>query len=266
MIHSPLATSPGLTAPLRASPASRSAALETLVRNAVMGAIEHDDVQGLLRLLKIDPLAQARFLRVVNSPLFGRGQAVGCAAEALGLLGIRAAAFIALVSSFDYGFSRRRHGSRLETIRAHSLRTAVLSRHIAGLAGLAAQAEHLFAAGLLHDVAAMLRPIAPQEGRAGHHCSAASAQLMSAWRLPDVIVHAIAGAGDPMDRKSGPIEGPRELLSIAHHFEHLLCPGHVPEIAELFALGQALNADLREVVVAVHEARDDLGRCLVSRT
>lgn len=237
----------------------RVSPLESVVKQAASRALDGDDVTGLLAVLQIDPLTAARYLRVANSALFGRMHRVGSAAEAMELLGRRASAMIALVSSFDYGFSSRRRDDRLELARRHCLQTAVLAQQLAGCGGLAPHAEQLFLAGLLHDIAGMLRPMA-NEGADFHSATPDSARrsadLLNSWHLPHVIVNAIAehalaqGSGRP------PAPGPGRVLWIAHEFTHLIVGPDEVSTHDLDALLVLLRASRPAVAMTLRAARE----------
>jgi HD-like signal output (HDOD) protein len=237
----------------------RISPLENAVKQAASRALDDDDVTGLLAVLQIDPLTAARYLRVANSPLFGRKHGVGSTIEAMDVLGRRASAMIALVSSFDYGFSSRRRDDRLELARRHSLQTAVLAQQMATCAGLAWHAEELFVAGLLHDIAGMLRSVANES--TDSHASPAdsarcSADLLHSWHLPRLIVGAIAEQAQAEGSGRPPAPGPGRALWVAHQFTALVTERGEPGVDELRALAVLLDAPTSAVVVALHAARD----------
>lgn len=236
----------------------RVSPLENVVKQAASRALDGDDVTGLLAVLQIDPLTAARYLRVANSPLFGRRRGVGSAAEAMDLLGRRASAMIALVSSFDYGFSSRRRDDRLELARRHSLQTAVLAQEFAFCAGQARHAGELFVAGLLHDIAGMLRPTAnegtdrPSSTADSARCSA---DLLNSWHLPRLIVDAIAEEAQAEGSGRPPAPGPGRVLWVAHQFTPLLAGDSEPGDEERRALAVLLDAAESDVISRLRAAR-----------
>jgi HD-like signal output (HDOD) protein len=242
----------------------RVSPLENVVKQAASRALDSDDVTGLLAVLQIDPLTAARYLRVANSPLFGRKHRVGCATEAMQLLGRRASAMIALVSSFDYGFSSRRRDDRLELARRHCLQTAVLVRQLATCVALDEHAEELFIAGLLHDIAGMLRPTA-NEGlgfKPGALGSArSSADLLHSWHLPRLIVDAIAEQGRAEGSGRPPAPGPGRVLWVAHQFTQLVTGHAEANIDDLHALALLLGASTPAVTMALRAARARYQQC-----
>jgi HD-like signal output (HDOD) protein len=237
----------------------RVSPLEAVVKQAASRALDGDDVTGLLTVLQIDPLTTARFLRVANSPLFGRKHSVGCATKAMELLGRRASAMIALVSSFDYGFSSRRRDDRLEQARRHCLQTAVLAQHLASCAGVAAHAEELFQAGLLHDIAGMLRPVATERTDSeamGFDSARCSADLLHGWNLPHTIVKAIAEQAHAEGSGRPPAPGVGRVLWVAHQFTQLMAGHGEIDTADSRALSVLLGAPLPAVASALRVARD----------
>lgn len=242
----------------------RVSPLESIVKQAASRALDGDDVTGLLVVLQIDPLTAARYLRVANSPLFGRKHRVGRAAEALGLLGRRASAMIALVSSFDYGFSSRRRDDRLELARRHCLQTAVLAQQLAGCAGLGPQAEELFIAGLLHDIAGMLRPTANEGVNFKSYTpdsARSSADLLHSWHLPRVIVETIAEQGRAEGSGRPPAPGPGRVLWVAHQFTQLLTAHGEASVDDLHALAVLLGGSQPAVTTALRVARERYQQC-----
>jgi HD-like signal output (HDOD) protein len=236
----------------------RVSPLESVVKQAASRALDGDDVTGLLAVLQIDPLTAARYLRVANSPLFGRKHCIGNAAEAMDLLGRRASAMIALVSSFDYGFSSRRRDDRLELARRHSLQTAVLAQQMAACTGLAHHAEELFVAGLLHDIAGMLRPASREavEPHALPDSARDSADLLHAWHLPRLIVDAIAEQAQAEGSGRPPGPGPGRVLWVAHQFSALVVGDAEPGTDDLRALVLLLDASKSAVIAALRAARE----------
>jgi HDOD domain len=228
-----------------------------VVKQAVTRALDSDDMTGLHEVLRIDPLTAARYLRVANSPLFGRRQGVGSASDAMDLLGRRAAAMIALVSSFDYGFSSRRRDDRLELARRHCLQTAILAEQFAHCVGLAVHAEPLFLAGLLHDIAGMLRPM-ESEGASGVDIDSTlgSADLLGAWHLPRVIVDAIAELGHAEGGDRPPAPGPGRVLWMAHEFAPLMMLRGEPDTEDVRALTVLLQTTPQLVLAALRVARE----------
>jgi HD-like signal output (HDOD) protein len=237
----------------------RVSPFESVIKQAASRALDGDDATGLLTVLQIDPLTAARYLRVANSALFGRKHCVGSAAEAMGLLGRRASAMIALVSSFDYGFSSRRRDDRLELARRHCLQTAVLAQQLAGCAGLAHHAEELFVAGLLHDISGMLRP-ATDEGPdfqpATLDSARSSADLLSSWHLPHLIVNAIAGHAAAQGTGRPPAPGPGRVLWIAHEFTSLIAGQGETSTDDLDSLTVLLGATRPALATTLRAARE----------
>jgi hypothetical protein len=223
----------------------RTSPLESLLRNAVERVLDADDASGLHHIPQLDPLTTARYLRVANSPLYGRRRRVGSPSEAIEMMGSRASAMIALVSSFDYGFSNRRHGDRLEHSRRHSLQVAVLARHLADCTGFPDISRELFIAGLLHDIAEMLRPEEPRSAAvAGHDSRSAqrSAQLLTAWHLPHSIVDTIAELGGALDGRPAASPSGRLLWVVHVHAPRITSQGDELERG-IAVMASALDVD-----------------------
>jgi HD-like signal output (HDOD) protein len=189
---------------------------------AVMRALDNDDASGLLAILQADPLTTARYLSVVNSPFYGSRQ-VGSAVAAMQLLGCRASAMIALVSSFDYGLSRKRD-HHLESVRLHCLQTAVLAH---ALSAGRDWADDAFVAGLLHEIDFMLHAVNESDsGRKDDDTVAIadrSAALLRSWNLPRGIVDAIAEHGRAQQTGLIPAGGLGRVLWLAHELAHRVC-------------------------------------------
>ncbi len=190
------------------------------MKAAVSRALDNEDVTGLMAILQADPLTTARYLRVVNSPFYGSRPPIGSAAAALQMLGCHASAMIALVSSFDYGLSRKRD-HRLERMRLHCLQTAVLAH---ALSAGSDWAEEAFMAGLLHEIHFMLHATAEsgdarEDGVVADYANR-SAALLRSWNLPGAIVDAIAEHGRAQQTGLIPASGVGRVLWLAHELAH----------------------------------------------
>lgn len=95
-------------------------------------------------------------LRVVNSPLYSRGQHISTLPAAIGLLGINIIRSLAMVAFGRSVFAKNKNKLIRTHIWQHSLLTAIVSQAICLELGGAHVQEEAFVAGLIHDIGKIL--------------------------------------------------------------------------------------------------------------
>jgi len=188
-----------------------------------------DDIHGAL---EADPMMVAAVLRLVRSPVYGRGD-VRSLKEALVRLGtVRVRNLVMEVSLKGRVFKAPAYAGAMESLQKHSRAVAHLSRLVA--ARIDRDQDMAFLCGLLHDVglmailaavddeqAALGNPSLPQLVPAARRFHAAcSAQVARAWALPPAILQVLA----------------------IHH--QLYVEGRVHPVAATVSLGEALSFQL----------------------
>jgi HD-like signal output (HDOD) protein len=172
-------------------------ALDARVLEAAASADHADKFERLSALLSADPLLAVRVLRVANSAFFGRHRNVASIGAALGVLGTDAVAAIALASSFDGAFEAvAADRAALDTLRRHSLWTAVIARRVAQAGRLGTcSGEDAFIVGLMHDLGSLIQlqaacndttaPLADVDH------AVLGAALLHGWGLPQMLIDAV---------------------------------------------------------------------------
>jgi putative nucleotidyltransferase with HDIG domain len=167
---------------------------------------DRDDVKidEIVALVESDPSTASELLAVVNSPLFAFQKNVSSPAHAIALLGVERTRSLAATLAMR---SLMQDGPRTPVVRRfwmHSIATATIARHFAGVFG--AKPELCYLAALMHDLgrsgllAAYTEPytrlalashdsaeeiLAAEQAACGMtHCHA-GALLAKAWNLPE---------------------------------------------------------------------------------
>jgi len=146
IVHRPSGDVRALVGRLDKLPSPRTAYFE-LQRHAENPASTIDDVA---HAIESDPSVAAKVLQLANSAAFGTNRPAATISDAVSFLGVELIQHLVLMSSlFDNG-SLPAHISRVvEELRDEALRTAALVRKFVRDRR---DAEHAFAAALLHDV------------------------------------------------------------------------------------------------------------------
>lgn len=150
--------------------------------------------KALEEVLARDPLLAARLLAMVNSPWFGLQRQIHLLSEAVLVVGFRGLRSLVIASSaakyLQRDFTAYGHGPK--GLWAHSVATAAGARHLASTLRFDADAtEHLFLAGLLHDIGMfVLAPILRERPADWLH----GVTVTAAERAALGVDHAAAGA------------------------------------------------------------------------
>jgi len=115
-----------------------------------------DYFQRLDGLIRSDQGVASLVLRVVNSPLYSRGNKVGTIPLAISLLGYSVLRSLALLAFSRSLFSESRHADFRLHIWQHSLLTALASQRICQSLADGKLGDEAFIAGLMHDIGKVL--------------------------------------------------------------------------------------------------------------
>ncbi len=115
-----------------------------------------DYFQRLDDLIGSDQGVASLVLRVVNSPLYSRGNKVGTIPLAISLLGYSVLRSLALLAFSRSLFSETRHPEFRQHIWQHSLLTALASQRICQSLEGGKHGDEAFIAGLMHDIGKVL--------------------------------------------------------------------------------------------------------------
>lgn len=175
-------------------------------------------------LISSDQGVASLVLRVVNSPLYSRGNKVGTIPLAISLLGYRVVRSLALLALGRSLFSQTRDPLFRLHVWQHSLLAALACQYICDMASEQRLSDEAFIAGLMHDMGKVLMftqhpgkyvqvfedmlkhgeaDIRAEQRHFGFdHCQVGS-EAVRAWHLPDSFVAymgsdlAVAGVEQP---------------------------------------------------------------------
>jgi HD-like signal output (HDOD) protein len=187
----------------------------------LLKALQEENVtaEGLVRIIRQDPVISARLLRVANSAFFGLSHRVGTLERAIVILGTRFVQALALSVSLLDTLAYHRTAGHLPWDRfwIHSFACAWLCNRMVHEGIFSTVNEEAFTCGLLHDLG---KPILwvhhamayqeiltkiHEEGLETHvaekallqvHHGEIGGELASWWKLPDDIQSAMRGHHD----------------------------------------------------------------------
>lgn len=169
------------------------------------------DTRDLLAAIDRDPALTARILRTANSPFYAQTRSVTSVTRAVVVLGLPMIRNLTLGLTVWDATTSHLTPQQARTLWDHSLAVAHAARDLAGRTRVCASGD-AFTAGLLHDVGKMIlarqfpdayrpvlaeaamTPLLPENERAavGHDHAEVGALLFERWRLPKVLVEAVA--------------------------------------------------------------------------
>lgn len=235
----------------------RAELLELATRTAVVRALDHAEVELLVKVLGRLPLALARCLKAANSPHFGQSRRIATATGALQVLGGRAVAMIVLAASYEHGPSGSWTEAQ-EALRGHSVRMSILAAQLCESLGQPQHADLASVAALLHDV----HRLQPQS-RARSFIDAVSfdaetdlqrsAALLRDWRLPLPLVDAVLSmeSADALPSQDGWIGA---VLRVAQQLADRVCEPVQATVEEIETHAAALQAPRSTVLEAMRLA------------
>lgn len=192
------------------------------------------DIYDFAEVISVDPNLSSRVLKVVNSAYFGFPEPVDSIARAVNMLGIGQLHNMVLGISAMSSLELPNDIMPLNTFWRASLFAGVLARLLGERMKLATS-EHLFIAGLLHEIGHLVlyskfplqalaaRQIAEQQGKQIHeaemqllgcHYGDIGAMLMANWNLPDNLQILTRNQPVPADADALKIE--TTLMHLAH--------------------------------------------------
>ncbi len=183
-------------------------ALDARVLEAAASQDHSDKFERLTALLSADPLLAARVLRVANSAFFSRQRGVSSIEAALSVLGTEAVSAIALASSFDAAFKGvAADRQALDSLRRHSLWTAVIARRFAHLGRFGeCSGDDAFIVGLMHDLGSLVQLQLRSDDSsvlASVDHALLGAALLQGWNLPQPLIDAVRAHHDASAANQG---------------------------------------------------------------
>lgn len=231
------------------------------------------DTRELLAAIERDPALTARILRTANSPFFAQTRNVTSVKRAVVVLGLPMVRNLTLGLTVWDATTSHIAARDARRLWEHSLAVATVAQHLATHTR-ACSAADAFTAGLLHDVGKLVlarqfpdayRPLlvptpvrsrlpALERAAVGHDHAEIGALLFERWRLPKLLIEAVARHHEePLaPDEAGVVAAANLLLSCARPDEHV--PEQVARDDEQHALEQV--APVGVTAELWHEARE----------
>ncbi len=233
----------------------------------------HSDADDLARAVDTDPALCVKILRLANSSAYGLSRRVMSTRTAVSVIGfdtVRALAVLAASGAFA-----GEHGEPPDGFWGHSIATAHGAALLARNRGV--KVSDAFAAGLLHDLGAMLLHrldpalfadldqataedlpgrLAQERATYGMHHGEVGAAVLDAWGFPSEMIDA------QRDHHRLPVATTAEMVLLVRGGEALADLGGAPSIVELppdaveacTALGIGRESVMELAQQAAHEA------------
>ena len=171
---------------------------------------ESSTVQQIGDTVQNDPAITTRILKMVNSAYYGMPNEVASVSQAVSLLGRERLKHILIGSVLRGVFSEQENPAfSMQVFWQHSIKTAIIARHLAPQIKSIQEPESMFTAGLLHDIGKLLlikkiplRMLAAEEymiqkrvdvlsaelSQVGVTHTAVGEALMDHWGLPQLLI------------------------------------------------------------------------------
>lgn len=202
------------------------------------------------QVIETDPALTSRILKMVNSAFYGFPREISSIAQAITILGRERLRQILIGTVLSGVFGKIHHTVfAIEDYWYHSVKTALLARHLAIQAGEKEQSEALFTAGLLHQIGCLIQAqyqpdvyrevrqqfedgIAPlivleQKTFGYSHCDVGAA-FIDKWGLPELLSEAAHYY--PVPANSENYEDLVNLVHIADELVILVAPIQQAEV------------------------------------
>lgn len=179
------------------------------------------------RVIAEDPGLTARLLRLVNSPIYGFPSRIDTVTQAISVVGMAQLRDLAIGTAFLRLFAAvPAELADMDSFWRHSIACGLAARLLAAHRR-EANVERFFVAGLLHDIGRPViytripdeaanavraaqrdsRPLhAVEQELLGFHHGAVGAALLERWRLPTMLVEAVAWHHAPRLSQRYPVE------------------------------------------------------------
>jgi putative nucleotidyltransferase with HDIG domain len=202
---------------------------------------EESTAQKIGDTVQSDPSLTSKILKVVNSAYYGLSQPVTSISQTVALLGRERLGSILLGTVVEGLFSDMINFS-LDDFWKHSIRTAIISRHLAMQNNYIKDSEALFTAGLLHDIGRLViaktsalqlfsvESLIRKEGKDalqaemevfGFSHADVGAVLLEAWELPELLVQC--AKNHHQTDHQGSLSDATCIVYLANQLSHLPC-------------------------------------------
>jgi putative nucleotidyltransferase with HDIG domain len=186
---------------------------EVILRVSQQLEDESCSVERIGETIQHDPAITSRILKAANSSCEGVPQQVSSVATAVNLLGRDKCRHILIGSALREAFGDQENPAfSMQVFWQHSVKTALIARHLAMQSGVISDPETMFTAGLLHDIGKLLlidrfpqAMLAAEEimirrridelsaelSQLGMTHTAVGEALMQHWGLPEILVDCV---------------------------------------------------------------------------
>lgn len=230
-------------------------------------------------VVQTDPSIASRILRMVNSAYYGLPYSVTSIPQTITLIGRERLKDI-LIGTLLAGLFKNIENENfsMDTFWRHSIKTAIIARHIAMQSAHVLDHEALFTAGLLHDIGRLViagqlpqeqiqiealmdeRNISIVEAEVEilefDHTDLSKA-LLQKWRLPDLLVSAVKNHHET--DHFGPFADTNCIVYLANHLSNGSAPAEEDEllpILDKITNWEQAKCPIDQILIAWHLAQD----------
>lgn len=181
--------------------------LPVFARNLLnLTGTDPDAMREIAAQIRTEPGVADRVIRMSNAPFYGLGQNVTSVDSATALLDVYTLKRIVLVAVMSgyYDKSFDRYQTSGMALRHHAYHVAVIAEEFAGEAG--ENPEHLFLAGLLHDIGKILltdflrQPaysFSDEQRQLGFDHAEVAELVLNRWHLPQEVIDMVRQHHNP---------------------------------------------------------------------
>jgi HD-like signal output (HDOD) protein len=243
------------------------------------------DIYDFAEVISVDPNLSTRVLRIVNSAYFGFPDQIESIARAVNMIGIGQLHNMVLGVSAISSLELPNDILPLDNFWRASLFSGVLARLLGEQMKLA-KTDHLFIAGLLHEIGHLVlyskfplqalaaKRIAEEQGKLiheaelqvlGYHYGDIGAMLMSNWNLSEQLQEITRNQPDPLSATEQKVE--TTLMNLAHACAQSVATGNQPDdlldanmeamtgltcdtLEQAMSEARSISADMEKVILA----------------
>lgn len=249
----------------------------------IWGLLEDENANAtqIGRVVETDPALSMRILKMVNSAFYGFRREISSIPQSITILGRSRLRQILIGVVLGGMFGKMKSDLKfMEHYWHHSVKTAILARHLGNQSKQIEEAEVMFTAGLLHQIGrlvlAQLRPAESKEIEhlmevkgmelfqaeqqiLGFNHREVGAGFIEKWGLPDLLVEVTGNLGNP--ENAGDYVAETRMLALANGLSMLIEPIMSEEVEMVLQdiPGWELNQlTLQQITAACTEANEQI--------
>jgi putative nucleotidyltransferase with HDIG domain len=226
---------------------------EIILRVSEQLGDESCSVEQIGETIQHDPAITWRILKAVNSNFEESPQQVASVAEAVSLLGRDKCRHILIGSALRQAFGDQENPAfSMQVFWQHSVRTALIARHLGAQIEAIDDAETMFTAGLLHDIGKLLLidrfpqamldaeetmirrridELSAELSQLGMTHTAVGEALMQHWGLPEILIDCVRFHHEAVH--DGPNRYSTHLIYLANQLSEYVPPLDETETAAI---------------------------------